>query len=342
VELHLADALSEDAFAIWHASLAGIFDVRLAAGDARRAFHGDVISFHLGDCLASNNASVGQNLIRPPALARRAEFDPIMIQYQTSGHLRGDYGGRAVALRPGDIGFLDFARATASSEDDFSRTTLIVPRTRLPAALQGRDLHGVVLDRDEVSTRVLSRYMTALWQSASALTESQAAAAVDTALRLADVWTPHGIHPDQLDAAAVTLRQMAGAYIDAHLTDPDLTPAAIAAALQLSRSTLYRLFDAEGGVRSHIVSRRLDRCLVALVADATRQRSIGWIAFAHGFNSEAHFSRAFRRRFGISARDLRGEVPDPAAVLGRASSPSAIATLREWMTRLGVEMRAGC
>ena len=335
VELHLAAAQVPDAFAMWHAALAGMFDVKLADATTAGAFRGGVVGFHLGDCLTFNNASVGQHLIRTPALARGSGLDHVMIQYQTSGHLRGDYDGRAIDLRPGDIGFLDFTGSTASSETDFSRITLIVPRERLPRSLSERDLHGVVLDRDEIATSVLARYMSALWRSASSLTELQAAAAVDAALGLADIWRAPGLDPERLDATGATVRAMADAYIDAHLSDPDLAPAAIAAALQLSRTSLYRLFDDDGGVRSFVVARRLDRCLVALVKDTPRLRSIASVAFAHGFSSEAHFSRAFRRRFGISARDLRGELPDAAA--DDLSSPAAAATLREWMTRLGAE-----
>jgi AraC-like DNA-binding protein len=335
VELHLAAARSPDAFAVWHSALADMFDVALG-GDKPAPFRGDVVGFNLGDCLTFNNASVGQHLTRTPALARRSGLDHVMIQYQTSGHLRGDYGGSAVELRPGDVGFLDFAGSTASSETDFSRITLIVPRERLPRSLSGRDFHGVVLDRNETSTRVLARYMTALWQSASSLTEPQAATAVDAALELANVWSQHGVATEQLDGAAVTLRHMADAYIDTQLADPGLTPGAVAAALQLSRTSLYRLFEADGGVRAHILSRRLDHCLVAIVRDAAPQRPIGSIAFTLGFNSEAHFSRAFRHRFGISARDLRGSVQEAGAT-GGESHPGATDTLHDWMRGLGLD-----
>ncbi len=102
--------------------------------------------FHLGDSLTFNNASVAQRLVRTVPRARRSAIDHVMIQYQTSGHLTGDYEGHSVALSPGDIGFVDFGRAASSIDTDFSRITLIVPREHLPKTFRERDLHGIVLD----------------------------------------------------------------------------------------------------------------------------------------------------------------------------------------------------
>jgi AraC-like DNA-binding protein len=176
-----------------------------------------------------------------------------------------------------------------------------------------------------------------VWRAAAGLTEPQAAAAVDATFTLADVaWGARGLDPEQQQAATATLRHMAITYIDEHLTDRDLRPSAVAAAVGLSRSSLYRLLEREGGVQAHILARRLDRCLVALVDPHLRTRSIGSVAFAHGFNSEAHFSRAFRFRFGVSARDLRGMAQHSGVAPG-PTNPDAPTILHGWMRNLGVE-----
>ena len=336
VDIHLAAAQSPDAFDIWHDALAGMFDVTLAR-EKPVSFRGDVTGFHLGDSLTFNNASVGQRLVRTTALTKSSGLDHLMIQYQTSGHLRGEYDDRAVDLRTGDIGFLDFARATASSETDFSRLTLIVPRERLPAAFRNRDLHGVVLARRDAPTQILGRYIRALWRSAPALTASQASAAVDAAFTLADgAWTTREIDAEQQAAIDPALRQMAMSYLDENLTDRALTPETLAAAIGLSRSSLYRMFAPDGGVHAFIVARRLDRCLGAMVDDRKLSLGIGSIAYAHAFNSEAHFSRAFRQRFGLSARELRGMARQRAAAAALQTDPGAVATSRDWVRQLAV------
>jgi AraC-like DNA-binding protein len=338
-EIHFAAARSPDAFEKWREALADMFEVSLAA-DKPAAFRGDVVGIHLGDCLTFNNVSVGQRLIRTAALARRSALDHVMIQYQTSGHLRGDYDGRGVDLRKGDIGFLDFARAAASGETDFSRITLIVPRERLPPAFRERDVHGIVLRREEASARLLGRYLRALWRSAAALDPAQASAAVDAAFTLADgAWTAGTTDPERDAAADPALRQMAISYLDENLTERALTPGTLAAAVGLSRSGLYRLFAPDGGVHAAILARRLDRCLAALVDDKRLTQPIGAVAVAHGFRSEAHFSRAFRQRFGITARELRGMARQRVAA-EQSDPAAATATMRDWVRGLGLETPA--
>ncbi len=337
VELHLAAAQSRDAFDIWRFALKDMFDVALGADKPAAAFRGDVTGFHLGDCLTFNNASVGQRLVRSSALARKSALDLVMIQHQTTGHLKGDYDGRAADLRAGDIGFVDFARPAASEENNFSRVTLIVPRERLPAAFRDRDLHGVVLDHRAASTQILGRYMRTLWRTAQNLQPQRTAAAVQAAFALANnVWAARAFDRDLEEAAAPTLRGVAADYIDDHLTERGLSPAAVAAAVGVSRSSLYRLFVADNGVHAYILGRRLDRCFAALLDARMRRTAIGDIAFAHGFGSEAHFSRAFQQRFRIKPRDLRAMAGARAPVGTGPSDPAVVATMRDWMFTLGL------
>ena len=145
VELRLASAPGFDAFDLWRSSLEQLFETTLV-GDRTAEFRGEVTGFHLGDALTFNSKSVGQRLERTRSRVRRSSIDHIMLQLQTSGRLTGDYEGQSVALRPGDISFVDFGRAARSVDTDFSRITLIIPRGQLPRTLLERDLHGVVLD----------------------------------------------------------------------------------------------------------------------------------------------------------------------------------------------------
>ena len=74
--------------------------------------------------------------------------------------------------------------------------------------------------------------------------------------------------------------------------------------LGVSRSRLYRLFEASGGIMHYIQKRRLQAAHKVL-ADPASTRRIFELAEDFCFNDAAEFSRAFRREFGYSPSDLR-------------------------------------
>ena len=59
------------------------------------------------------------------------------------------------------------------------------------------------------------------------------------------------------------------------------------------------------GVAAYIQQRRLDKAFEELGDPLQRHRKVLDIAFGLGFCSEAHFSRVFRRRFGMSPGEVR-------------------------------------
>jgi AraC-like DNA-binding protein len=96
----------------------------------------------------------------------------------------------------------------------------------------------------------------------------------------------------------------ATSFIEQNLGSHELTPKAVADAIHVSRSTLYRLFGGSGGVSRYIWQARLERAW-SVLSSSDEARQIGEIAFDLGFLSEAHFCHAFRNAFGISPGSLR-------------------------------------
>lgn len=106
------------------------------------------------------------------------------------------------------------------------------------------------------------------------------------------------------------LYRTAGRYIDSQLFHADLTPDSIAAAVGISRRKLYQVFEVHGGVARAIQARRLDRAHEMLADQATYTR-IKQVAYALKFQSAAHFSRAFKQRFGYRPSDAAGVHASP-------------------------------
>jgi acetamidase/formamidase/AraC-like DNA-binding protein len=94
--------------------------------------------------------------------------------------------------------------------------------------------------------------------------------------------------------------------IERKLDDPELTPAKVAQAEGISERYLQKLFEGTGSSFTHYLrERRLQRTRADLSNPAEAHHSISEIAFRSGFNDSAHFSRAFRHRFGLSPREFR-------------------------------------
>ncbi|WP_397474455.1 helix-turn-helix domain-containing protein [Pusillimonas sp.] len=103
-------------------------------------------------------------------------------------------------------------------------------------------------------------------------------------------------------------------HIRDNLRDSDLSAASIAAAVNLSTRYIYELFsDEEESLMRRVWRSRLERCRAELALPTAAGRSIGEIAYYWGFNDVAHFSRAFRKQFGVSPREYRQQTRSPGS-----------------------------
>ena len=96
------------------------------------------------------------------------------------------------------------------------------------------------------------------------------------------------------------------AFIQEHLGDPELSPAAIAAANHISLRLLHKLFQEQGQtVAGWIRARRLERCRRDLLDPAQAACPVAAVAARWGFRSAIHFSRLFRATYGLPPHEYR-------------------------------------
>ena len=94
--------------------------------------------------------------------------------------------------------------------------------------------------------------------------------------------------------------------IEAVLGNPGLTLGMVAQRERVPTRYLQKLFTEAGNSFSqYLRTRRLDRCRTDLDQPAACGALHLEICFRWGFNGSAHFSRAFRKEYGLSPRDYR-------------------------------------
>ncbi|WZB63088.1 helix-turn-helix domain-containing protein [Achromobacter xylosoxidans] len=176
---------------------------------------------------------------------------------------------------------------------------------------------------------MLASHLSQLAQHASSLTREEMSASVNAGLILlsGSLSTLRDGEDDGPARQVVRngMRRLVREHIERHLDAGHLSPETIAAALGISRSSLYRLFLRDGGVNAYIQGRRLDRCFDELLLAAGGHIGIAELAYRYGFSSESAFSRAFRLRFGASPSEVRAHARETAtanrSTSGRARMP---------------------
>ena len=191
--------------------------------------------------------------------------------------------------------------------------------------------------RPAASPRSFSRTLESAARNLEALSDAEWTAVAQTLAELLPTFVRQLLAPTP--EAGGTATQAAILHrlcqtIERKLDDPDLTPARVAAIEGISERYLQKLFEGSGSSFTHYLrERRLQRTSAELSNPAEAHHSISEIAYRNGFSDSAHFSRAFRHRFGLSPREFRQQEIErttvAAAATGQRGWPQqALAQLR--------------
>jgi AraC-like DNA-binding protein len=294
---------SRDAFRGWQQAVAPVFDVVPIDGHGQFAAAYD--TYHLGDILVGIGTFDATAFTRSRQKALSDGIDHVMVQVYTLGGYTGTLDDRPITVRRGDLVSLDMARETRTASVASTNITVMIPRDLLNV----REVpHGHMSQgpRGSVLGGLMVDFLLSLRERLPTMPRSVGAAAANATLALYHA----AMEPmeEMGDAAPPPFRdaqfQRARRLIETRIGDSRLDAEMLATALGLSRSTLYRLFEPYRGVASFVLDRRLAHARRAL-CDPQDTRHIGVLAGDFGFVDPSHFSRAFRRRFGITPVEQR-------------------------------------
>lgn len=220
--------------------------------------------------------------------------------------------GREAHLRPGDFTLL---ASTLPYQLLFERANRMLALA-LPAALLERQIaspEGVLAVRmggEDNLSRMLFDLVSGLWRECAGPGIEGVGASLSAALlqMIGGAYIRVSAATPQGSVALEHRRFQILGYIENHLRDSNLTPAAIAAQFKSSARSLHMLFaNGPETLSRYILRRRLEESARALTNPAQRARTISDVAFDHGFSSSAHFCKVFREHFDATPTQYRSQ-----------------------------------
>ncbi len=276
---------------------------------SRRAFHGSIETKQLGDLELSLFSSSSLSFSKFPIRNSHSESRFCTVITQLRGNRTYSQNGNVVTLNRGDSTLIDSALPWSSEcQGNCVRLYLRAPRW----AMENRLCTGTIPSARRIAGSstlggTLFHLAKSLYRDADKLTYEEGATLIAAyfdvlagclGTRARDFPPPAGAE----------LCSRIAAFLEQNLADPELSPSAVAAAAGISTRHFHRLFAKSGETPgSWIRERRLERCRVDLADSRLRRRSVTEIAFSWGFSDSAHFSHAFKKRFGISPRTFRSQ-----------------------------------
>lgn len=317
----------------WREWYAGSFEVApLGAPDGGFAGESEVWKLD-GMALVSVSA--------PPLRAMRTRS---LIRRDPTDHWVITIGKRAATglisegdqtLVPAGVPFvLSLGDFSANQRDLDDRIQLNISRDRFGAIASALD----AARGRPVSTALggmLSEYIRLLERQLPGLTEEDARSLPEAvAAMVAACMAPSA---DRITTArgqiSATLKEKARRCILRNLRSPHLGSNMLCRELGMSRSSLYRLLESEGGVERYIQHHRMMESFAQL-SDPSNTQPIVVIAVELRMLDSSSFSRAFRRKFGISPTDVREAARAGLALSLAPARRDAWSSVGELLSRL--------
>ncbi len=273
------------------------------------SFSGSLQTSEIGGIQISTVRSVAQRVRRTRSRIASSSRDNFLLSLQLCGTGVVSQDSRTAILSPGDFALYDCTRPYELAFDDsFSQVVLRLPRE----TVTGRLIDSHLLTARRIDGRqgvglLASSFMRQLHDQldqidAMSLGRLQANAVDLMATALAQQTS---MQPNVSEGQAI-IRQRVCAFIERNLGDSQLTCESIAMAHGISQRYLRKIFESSSVPLSDwIWRRRLEQAKRDLIDPLLAHLSVTAIGFDVGFKDAAHFSRAFRSRFGMTPRDWR-------------------------------------
>jgi AraC-like DNA-binding protein len=289
----------------WRAELGDAFNRLAPEPLGAREPDGRLAGLHLGQLAAFQVSGTPQVVRRSRSVVAAAPTDLVKVCVQVRGRATVHQDGREIVVEPGQLAIYDTGRpyglrlehAWACAVLAFPRDALGLPEHVLAASME--HAYPLVGGPWEVLAGFVQSAMGRHDQLRFAAAGHLGEAGLHLiASMLSDAMPPEG--PGSADADDARRLQVL-AYVRAHLAEPDLSHTRVAQAHHMAPRTLHRLFEHETHtIAEYIRTQRLEAVRRDLADPLFAHRAIAPVAARWGFTDQAHFTRAYRARYGIT------------------------------------------
>ncbi|WP_434114607.1 helix-turn-helix domain-containing protein [Paraburkholderia caffeinilytica] len=293
----------------WRDRLGHFLDVPISRWQLADGFSGVIDSYKAADLTFMDCRTDPVSQARSVARISTDSVRQFVFHMAVEGSIETGTGlypkRKALQTRPGILA-LDMNQPMHMVRSACRVQAFFLPRALVESVLpEAESIHGSAIEYHSPLARMIPGHLADLTQNLHKMSGPEAYRAMRTcALLIAAAFGKEARLTGNARAAArAAMFATARRYIEANLGQADLTPESVLAASQLSRPTLYRLFEPEGGLAAYIRNRRLREA-----ADELHRypgKAIVEIAYGVGFNSASDFNRAFRRAYEMAPSDFR-------------------------------------
>lgn len=290
-----------ECLAAWKSAISLLVDCSVPddADPALFDFHG--CSWQLPGAFLHASGGSAMTMSRTQQVIDERPTPHMVLFMMLEGRVTSNYAGLIQEHEPGDIVVVDYSLPYESETSGFEAIALTFDKASMPVEFQ-TSAHGLVLTANDPAGAMLGTQIKALVAHIDGLSIHQSQVTVDGILHFAAAAYATPTTRERRDKRF--LFQRASSTARQSLSDPDFGPDELVAALGVSRSKLFRVFEPHGGIQRWILAERLRGSLQCILR-AAPDHKIAAIAHSHGFRSEAHFSRAFHKRYQISPSSVR-------------------------------------
>ena len=314
----------------WQSVCAPLFSASpLVAGPMQRRF--TARTWAVGPCLICQVTVGGQVLRRTLEHVSVLSKFVVLTRY-IDGHVAGATEGVPFDARPGNLVLRDFSRSFEALQYPSIMELVVIPRRVL--GIHEADIPALRVMHETAREAIpLQKALSETFCSLTSASGSFSMSVLERLLACTRAVLSEPPYPySARQSARAAQRAAIDRFIEENLARLDLSAETILPQFGVSRATLYRLFEEDGGVRKYIVDRRLFRALLEISTGGARRGVIQHAAKRWGFSSAANFNRSVRHAFGGTPGSLFKEQAVALSGNGRDVSVPADLGHERWMS----------